>query len=124
MLNDTLKIVDCPGLVFPNIASSKEELILYGILSADNMRGFYEPIKKLLSLPVIEDIKKLYSVQIGCNSNNSDYPGAILDAIAIKKGFRTSNYGNPDRSRAARLLLKDFATNKLLANVLPPSSFK
>ena len=28
----------------------------------------------------------------------------------VARGFRTSNYGNPDESRAARFILKDFVS--------------
>ena len=32
----------------------------------------------------------------------------------VARGFRTSNYGNPDESRAARIVLKDFVSVRLL----------
>ena len=46
--------------------------------------------------------------------------GEFLDPLAAGRGFRTSR-GQPDRSRSARLAIKDFLQGRLL-HVHPPPS--
>lgn len=45
--------------------------------------------------------------------------GEFLDPMAAARGFRTT-HGQPDRSRAARLAIKDFISGKLLHVHEPP----
>ena len=44
----------------------------------------------------------------------------ILFYYLVARGFRTSNYGNPDESRAARVVLKDLVGAKILFCYPPP----
>jgi large subunit GTPase 1 len=37
-------LCDCPGLVFPSFVSTKDELIVNGILSIDEMRDYIGPV--------------------------------------------------------------------------------
>lgn len=111
MLDNGLKIYDCPGLVFPNISSCKEQLVLNGVLPIDQLRDFVSPVKLLLDLVSRHEIEQFYKIKISLDEERPDQkPTAneVLSEIASSKGFRTSVFGNPDESRAARIILKDF----------------
>lgn len=125
MLNDGVRIVDCPGLVFPNIVHSKDELVINGILPIDQLKDYLSPIKALLGcfdspLSVFE-FYNLKKDEAMCAKSLEDISLILLEKYATLKGFRTSVVGNPDNSRAARLILKDFVAGKLLYCHSPPS---
>jgi len=44
-LEKELLLCDCPGLVFPTIASSKSEMICNGVLPVDNLKDWISPIE-------------------------------------------------------------------------------
>lgn len=46
-LTKGIVLCDCPGLVFPNISSSRAELVLNGILPIDQLRDFVRPASLL-----------------------------------------------------------------------------
>ena len=57
---------------------------------------------------------------ISYTANRSPTAGEFLDPMAAGRGFRTSR-GQPDRSRAARLSIKDFLQGRLLFVHPPPT---
>ena len=117
-LSKGIVLCDCPGLVFPNISSSRSELVLNGILPIDQLRDFVGPSSQLCSyVPkvVLEAIYGIQLVQRGVEEQGEfvDY-STLLGTYAYNRGFRTQNFGNPDESRAARIILKDFVSGKIL----------
>lgn len=122
-----VKILDCPGLVFPNVTQSKEDLIINGILPVDQMRDHVLPIRKLLQYISREQIEELYKVHlpeptIDEEQNRKPTAVEVLETVALSRGFRTSVFGNPDTSRASRIILKDFIKARLLYCNPPPKS--
>lgn len=124
-LGNGVKICDCPGLVFPNFSVSKSDLVLNGILPVDQLRDWISPTT-LLSERIPRDIiERLYGIMLplpGFEEDPDRKPTAseILSTFAIARGFRTSNFGNPDQSRASRIILKDYVAGKLLFCHAPP----
>ena len=52
-----------------------------------------------------------YSTLLSAYAGKKSIGFYILHAnFLVARGFRTSNYGNPDESRAARIVLKDFVS--------------
>ena len=49
ILDDIVTLCDCPGLVFPSFASTREGMICDGILPIANMRDYISPMNLLLS---------------------------------------------------------------------------
>ena len=45
-----LMLCDCPGLVFPSQVTSKEELVLAGILPLNHIRDYISPVALLTQL--------------------------------------------------------------------------
>ncbi|CAF0997542.1 unnamed protein product [Adineta steineri] len=109
-LEKELMLCDCPGLVFPSFVSTKDELIVNGILSIDQMRDYIAYFVLSLSLT-------LYTQ--GEDENRPPTAVELCATYAYRRGFMTHK-GIPDGSRAARLLLKDYINGKLLYCYPPP----
>ncbi|PVG02375.1 putative LSG1-large-subunit GTPase [Serendipita vermifera] len=120
-LSPTLMLCDCPGLVFPQFATTKAELVCDGVLPIDQMREYRGPVglvTKRISRAVLEATYGLTIRQRGMEEggDGSDEVLAedLLTAYAIARGFARAGQGNPDESRAARYILKDYVNAKLL----------
>lgn len=123
ILTDRVILCDCPGLVFPNFSSSKAELICAGVLSIDHMRGDYEaPIALIASRVPASILAAVYGIQFpdgAAIATHDTRPGhyvsasILLDTHASARGFMT-DHGRPDRSRSARVLLKDFTSGRIV----------
>lgn len=112
-------ICDCPGLVFPNMAASKGELLLNGVLSIDQMREYLPSVQLLADRIPFGCVEQLYNIKVVPEHQVSPAE-SILSAYAASRGMWTSNFGNPDMSRAARVILKDYTSGKLLFCYPPP----
>lgn len=125
-LSSDVVLCDCPGLVFPNFATTKAELVCNGILPIDQLREFTGPaglVAQRITQPFFE---ALYGVKVHTRpleEGGTGIPTAeeILVAYAAARGFATTGQGQPDESRAARYILKDYVSGKLLFCHPPPS---
>ncbi|KAJ4379354.1 hypothetical protein N0V86_005399 [Didymella sp. IMI 355093] len=124
-LSDKVVLCDCPGLVFPSFAATKAELVCAGVLPIDQLREYTGPgglIAQRIPQPFLEAI---YGMKMeirpleegGTGTPTSD---EVLRAYAIARGFQTQGLGQPDESRAARYILKDYVKGKLLFCHPPP----
>ncbi|CAF3734123.1 unnamed protein product [Rotaria socialis] len=124
-LEKDLLLCDCPGLVFPSFVSTKDELIVNGILPIDQMRDYIAPIN-LISFFLIPRtvLSYVYNIMLPLPKEGEDEkrpPTAVefCATYAYRRGFMTHK-GIPDGSRAARLILKDYVNGKLLYCYPPP----
>ena len=125
-LSPNVLLCDCPGLVFPNFATTKAELVCNGILPIDQLREFSGPaglVAQRIPQPFFES---LYGVKVRTTpleEGGTGIPTAeeILIAYAVARGFTKTGQGQPDESRAARYILKDYVNGKLLFCQPPPS---
>ena len=116
-LEKDLLLVDCPGLVFPTVASSKSEMICNGVLPVDNLRDFVAPVEYVsqkIPKQVLGFLYKLnfHSQDLHVTANH------LLFAFATNRGYVTGS-GEPDLVKSARLLLKDYVAGKLQFMHLP-----
>ncbi|KAJ4367158.1 hypothetical protein N0V83_007688 [Neocucurbitaria cava] len=124
-LSDRVVLCDCPGLVFPNFATTKAELVCAGVLPIDQLREYTGPaglVARRVPQPFLE---ALYGMKIHPRPFEEGGTGIItseelLRAYAIARGFSTQGLGQPDESRAARYILKDYVKGKLLYCHPPP----
>ncbi|KAL9624622.1 MAG: hypothetical protein Q9160_001287 [Pyrenula sp. 1 TL-2023] len=124
-LSDRVILCDCPGLVFPNFATTKAELVVNGILPIDQLREFTGPstlVAQRIPQPFLEAV---YGIKIPIRPLEEGGTGTptaeeLLRAYARARGFATTGQGNPDESRAARYVLKDYVNGKLLFCHPPP----
>ncbi|KAF1837884.1 nucleolar GTP-binding protein 2 [Decorospora gaudefroyi] len=125
-LSDKVVLCDCPGLVFPNFATTKAELVCAGVLPIDQLREYTGPaglVARRIPQPFLE---ALYGMKIHPRPLEEGGTGIltseeVLRAYAIARGFSTQGLGQPDESRAARYILKDYVKGKILFCHPPPT---
>ncbi|SPN97644.1 related to putative human GTP-binding protein MMR1 [Cephalotrichum gorgonifer] len=127
-LTDKVILCDCPGLVFPNFATTNGDLICNGVLPIDQMREYTGPcglVAQRIPKPFLE---ALYGIKIKMKPLEEGGTGTptaeeFLFAYARARGFQTQGLGQPDASRAARIILKDYVKGKLIYCHPPPGDF-
>ena len=126
-LSDKVILCDCPGLVFPNFASTKAELVCNGVLPIDQLREYNGPVGLVARRIPKLFLEAIYGIQIRTRpleEGGTGLPTAeeLLMAYARHRGFMTQGLGQPDQSRAARYVLKDYVSGKLLYCEPPPGN--
>lgn len=119
IIDETLTLCDCPGLVFPNLVIGKADMLVNGVLPIDQMKDHMTAIDVLVSqIPrhVFEDIYGLAFEQSASQEVSSD---DLLNSYGFMRGYMTQR-GLPDVARAARRILKDYVKGKLLYCHAPP----
>lgn len=125
-LSDRIILCDCPGLVFPNFSSTKAELVCNGVLPIDQQREFTGPATLVASRIPQWFLEALYGIKITTRPLEEGGTGIptgteLLISYARARGFMKTSAGNPDDSRAARYVLKDYINGKLLFCHPPPA---
>ncbi|RMD43087.1 hypothetical protein DV735_g2026, partial [Chaetothyriales sp. CBS 134920] len=124
-LSDRVILCDCPGLVFPNFATTKAELVCSGVLPIDQLREFSGPAGLVAQRIPQAFLENVYGMKIQIRPTEEGGTGTptaseLLRAYAKARGFATTGHGQPDESRAARYILKDYVNGKLLYCHPPP----
>jgi large subunit GTPase 1 len=124
-LSDSVVLCDCPGLVFPNFATTKADLVCNGILPIDSLRESMGPVGLVTKRIPQSFLEAVYGIKINIRpleEGGTGVPTAseLLRAYAKARGFATTGQGQPDESRAARYVLKDYVNGKLLFCQPPP----
>ncbi|KAG6003861.1 hypothetical protein E4U43_000840 [Claviceps pusilla] len=124
-LSDNVILCDCPGLVFPNFAFTKADLVCNGVLPIDQMREFNGPVglvAQRVPKPFLEAIYGIHIKTRALEEGGTGVPTAeeLLRAYATARGFATQGLGQPDIARASRYILKDYVNGKLLFVHPPP----
>ncbi|XP_076879547.1 large subunit GTPase 1 homolog [Brachyhypopomus gauderio] len=119
-----LCLCDCPGLVMPSFVSTKAEMICNGILPIDQMRDHIPAISLVCQTIPRSVLEGIYGINIIKPREDEDPerpPTAeeLLRAYGYMRGFMTA-HGQPDQSRSARYVLKDYVSGKLLYCHPPP----
>ena len=126
-LTPTLVLCDCPGLVFPNFARTTAELVCAGILPVDQQRELRGPTALVARRIPRATLEATYGVRVpvrAAEEGGSGVPTAseLLSAYARARGFAGSGSGGqPDESRAARYILKDYVAGRLPFCHPPPA---
>ncbi|KAI0347833.1 P-loop containing nucleoside triphosphate hydrolase protein [Trametopsis cervina] len=124
-LSPSLVLCDCPGLVFPQFATTRADLVCDGVLPIDQLREHTGPVSLVVKRLPTEVLEAIYGLSIRCKSVEEGGTGKItaedfLITYAVARGFTRSGQGNPDEARAARFILKDYVNAKLLYSHPPP----
>ncbi|CDF88911.1 ZYBA0S03-04786g1_1 [Zygosaccharomyces bailii CLIB 213] len=125
-ISDSVTLCDCPGLVFPNFAYVKGELVCNGVLPIDQLRDYVGPCTLVAERIPKYFMEAVYGLHIDTHSANGTDKGQnynaqeLLTAYARNRGFMTQGYGSADESRASRYILKDYVNGKLLYVNPPP----
>lgn len=124
LVNDTLCLCDCPGLVFPSFMTTKAEMVCNGLLPIDQMRDHVGPISVVAQRIPRSVFHKIYNIRLPKPQLHEDpdrraFPHELLRAYGGMRGFMAS-HGTVDEPRTARYLLKDYVVGKLLYCHPPP----
>ncbi|KAK4570107.1 hypothetical protein LTR86_003077 [Recurvomyces mirabilis] len=124
-LSDRVILCDCPGLVFPNFATTKAELVCAGVLPIDQLREYTGPGALVAQRIPKAFLEAIYGMKIATRPLEEGGTGMptgeeVLRSYARARGFMTQGQGQPDESRAARSVLKDYVKGKLLFCHPPP----
>ncbi|KAJ5087850.1 Large subunit GTPase 1 [Penicillium angulare] len=124
-LSPEIMLCDCPGLVFPNFATTKADLVVNGVLPIDQQREFTGPAGLVAHRIPQHFLENVYGVKIDTRPIEMGGTGTptaseLLRAYARARGFSTQGLGQPDESRAARYVLKDYVNGKILFVHPPP----
>ena len=113
-LTKTVRLCDCPGLVFPS-STPRRIQVLMGSYPIAQLREPYSSIKYLAERI---DLPKLLQLK---HTENDDEWSAIdvCDAFAIKRGFLTAKAARPDTYRAANSILRMALDGKISLALRP-----
>uniref|UniRef100_A0A4W5NAJ2 Large subunit GTPase 1 homolog n=1 Tax=Hucho hucho TaxID=62062 RepID=A0A4W5NAJ2_9TELE len=118
-----LCLCDCPGLVMPSFVSTKAEMICCGILPIDQIRDHVPTVHVCQTIPrdVLEGTYGINIIRPREDEDPDRIPNyeELLMAYGYMRGFMTT-HGQPDQSRSARYILKDYVIGKLLYCHPPP----
>ncbi|GMH37747.1 hypothetical protein BSKO_05620 [Bryopsis sp. KO-2023] len=119
-VSETLGLCDCPGLVFPQIAQSKAEMVAAGVIPIDRLVDVLAPVQAVAEKLGHRGLEYFYGVKLP-RTKGVKHPLAaeVLAAVAVSRGW-VRHGGLPDENRTGRLILKDFVSGKLLYFASPP----
>lgn len=121
-------LCDCPGLVFPSLQISRAHMVLNGILRIDELRDHAPSVQLLCKLIGRKRLEEFYAIvlpqpspdELDFDPERAPYHYELLGTYGRQRGFLTINGAKPDLSKAARIVLKDFVTGRLLYCHAPP----
>ncbi|KAJ1955764.1 hypothetical protein GGI12_005481 [Dipsacomyces acuminosporus] len=124
-LTSDVVLCDCPGLVFPTFATTQADMVCNGVLPIDQLREFTGPSGLVAQRIPKWVLEAIYGIEIRTRHEEEGGTGVptaeeLLTAYAAARGMFKGGEGNPDESRAARIILKDYVNGKLTYCHPPP----
>ncbi|XP_055539613.1 guanine nucleotide-binding protein-like 1 [Wyeomyia smithii] len=115
-LTNSVRLCDCPGLVFPSSVPRKLQ-VLIGSYPIAQLREPYASVKYLaerVNLPALLALKH------PSNDASEEWSAIdVSDAWAIKRGFLTAKTARPDTYRAANSILRMTLDGKITLSLKP-----
>ncbi|CAK8675232.1 unnamed protein product [Clavelina lepadiformis] len=121
-LTKTVKLCDCPGLVFPSLIP-KQLQILSGIYPISQVQEPYTPVGYLASHIRLVDLLKLQHPSKSDAASDEQLEWTawdICEAYANKRNYKTAKAARPDVYRAANSILRMAVDGRLCLFVRPP----
>jgi len=106
-------LVDCPGVVQPDVLETEAEIVLKGVVRVEKIEAASDYIAELLKRVKKEYITKLYGITEW--QDHVDF----LEKFAQKTG-RLLKKGEPDLDTCAKMILHDWQKGKIPFFVCPP----
>lgn len=125
-VSDTLCLCDCPGLVMPQFAHSKAEMVAAGVIPIDRLTDVRAPVGTVAERVSRNQLEQVYGLRlppVGAGEDPERPPTAaeLLRALALARGWIGAS-GLPDETRAGRRILKDYVDGRILACKPPPGA--
>mmetsp|Transcript_34147 Transcript_34147/g.77934 ORF Transcript_34147/g.77934 Transcript_34147/m.77934 type:complete len:568 (+) Transcript_34147:58-1761(+) len=121
-----LTLCDCPGLVFPSVVATKAHLVINNTIPLDDLQDCFSPIRLIVQKVSLEELLsryrcKKYASEAAQRVGDQDLDEAriFLCAVAASRNHFL-RVGVPDENWAARLVLREFVSGKLLYCEPPP----
>ena len=129
-ITPTVKLVDCPGLVFPS-KIPKAMQVLMGCFPIAQVREPYSAIQYIAQRIDIAKILGLQHPDASSGKKQEDSSDTklewsaydVCEAWAVKKGFRTAKAARPDLYRAANHLLRMAFDGRTLCLAFYPEGY-
>lgn len=130
--NDNVMLCDCPGLVFPSFVSNTADLIAAGVYPIAQMRDHWPVIELICKRIPREIINANYGIRLpeptamemkeqGLKEMPPPTAEQFLTTYCVARSMLAASSGVPDYTRAARIVIKDYVSGKLLFCHAPPS---
>lgn len=76
-LSDTITLCDCPGLVFPQFATTKADLVCDGVLPIDQLREYIGPIGLIVKRLPREVLEATYGLSVRVRESEDGGDGKL-----------------------------------------------
>ncbi|KAL4446291.1 hypothetical protein ABPG77_003098 [Micractinium sp. CCAP 211/92] len=125
-VTSNLCLCDCPGLVLPQYANSKAEMVAAGVIPIDRLTDVRAPVEAVAHRVGRRQLERVYGMHLPAPGRQEDPnrpPTAmeLLRAFAYARGWVAAS-GLPDETRAGRRILKDYVDGKILYCKAPPGA--
>lgn len=120
-LTQTVRLCDCPGLVFPSCVPRALQ-VLMGSYPIAQLREPYAPLRYLAERVNLVGVLNLKDADV--DSFDEWSPVAICDAWATQRGFLTARSARPDTYRAANNILRMALDGKIVMSLRPEGFFE
>ncbi|XP_017561536.1 guanine nucleotide-binding protein-like 1 [Pygocentrus nattereri] len=120
-LTPTVKLCDCPGLVFPSRVN-KQLQILAGIYPVSQLQEPYSSVGFLCErTPFLSVLRLTHPEQSPCTQQDHDWTAwDVCEAWAERRGYKTAKAARNDVYRAANSLLRLAIDGRLCLYLRPP----
>jgi len=126
-------LCDCPGLVFPSFVSNTADLIAAGVYPIAQMRDHWPVVELICRRIPREIINASYGIRIpepspqqlherGLDQVPPPTAEEFLTTYCVARSMLAASSGIPDFTRAARVVIKDYVSGKLLYCHPPPET--
>lgn len=120
-LTQTVRLCDCPGLVFPSCVPRPLQ-VLMGSYPIAQLREPYGPLRYLAERVNLVGILNLRDSDV--DSFDEWSPISMCDAWATQRGFLTARSARPDTARAANNILRMALDGKIVMSLRPEGFFE
>lgn len=117
-----IMLCDCPGLVFPSFASTREQMICDGVLPIDTVKDYVAPIAVVCQRVPRQIFEDFFSVQLLPENDVDDSTSIadrLLNIVARRRGYMT-DHDKPNRSKSAKEILKMYVDGVFVYAHPPP----
>lgn len=107
-------LIDCPGVVPPNMGDTDEDILLRGVVRVENVHNPEQYVAAALKKCKRHHVERTYDVKDWTNHTE------FLEALS-RKGGRLLKGGEADMDGVAKMVLNDFLRGKIPWFTPPPS---
>ena len=118
-------LCDCPGLVFPSFAATRETMVCDGVLPVDTVKDYVSCIAVVAKRIPKVVFERIYNIKIDPRKDLDDSTcdaDLMLNFVARRRNYMT-DHDKPNRSKAAKEILKMYVDGELVY-VHPPPGYQ